>query len=422
MTPRPTSEPRTPTTPTPSGVAGTRARIIGLDGARGISCLCVAIMHVAVHYSPQTSAEWKINLLGLALIFFYVLSGFLLFLPYARSVFAEREQATLPDTRSFALNRVMRIMPAYLVIFLFCNYVLQAVYVGNASMQSGGDSGTGMITDPGQLLANLTLTQSYIPAYFQTGLNPSWSLTLEYAFYATLPILGLLLIRLRRRTDTRPLRLALLAPLILIVIGFIGRAFVPLMIEKSGLTDPTEIQWGDNWVAVYTKCLLTNADTFAMGMIAAVVVVAMERKVLSDRLSRRVRLISALAVLPTTFVFLILIATANPYATFGIAVTCALLILVIVAPLARGEDSWIARALDVKPLEYVGKVSLSLYLLHFPVLIVLGRLGWMAGDTLAGVLQNSALVLLVALIASSITYHLVEEPALKWARRRGRRA
>src|SRR5690606_24904353 len=112
-----------------------------------------------------------------------------------------------------------------------------------------------------------------------------------------------------------------------------------------------------------------------------VVVVAMERKVLSDRLSRRVRLISALAVLPTTFVFLILIATANPYATSGIAVTCALLILVIVAPLARGEDSWIARALDVKPLEYVGKVSLSLYLLHFPVLIVLGRLGWMAGDT-----------------------------------------
>ncbi len=74
--------------------------------------------------------------------------------------------------------------------------------------------------------------QSYIPQYFQTGLNPSWSLTLEYAFYASLPpLLGVLLFALRKRTAIRPLRLALLAPLILIVIGFIGRAFVPLAIE-----------------------------------------------------------------------------------------------------------------------------------------------------------------------------------------------
>ena len=34
---------------------GTRARIKGLDGARGLSCLGVAIMHICGHYSPHTA-------------------------------------------------------------------------------------------------------------------------------------------------------------------------------------------------------------------------------------------------------------------------------------------------------------------------------------------------------------------------------
>ncbi|MCV7283146.1 acyltransferase [Mycolicibacterium flavescens] len=413
-----TTEPRTANTPAQLGVAGTRSRIIGLDGARGLSCLGVAIMHVTVHYSPDSAAAWKTNLLGLSLIFFYALSGFLLFLPYARNLCKERSAAQLPSTRNFTLHRIARILPGYLAIFLLVNFVLQASYIGNASMQPlGTEDGTGMITDPWQLLANLTLMQSYFPQYFQTGLNPSWSLTLEYAFYASLPILGVLLFALRKRTNIRPLRLALLAPLILIVIGFVGRAFIPLAIKVSGLTDPTVIQWGPNWVAVFTKCFLTNADTFAFGMIAAVVVVAMEEKSLREQFSRRVRMISVLALFPTTAVFLFLIATANPYATSGIAVACGLAILIIVAPLARGEASGIARFLDTAPLRFVGKVSLSAYLLHFPLMIVLGRWGLMAGDSVPGMLQNVAVVLAVTLAVSTVTYYLVEQPAMNWAKR-----
>jgi peptidoglycan/LPS O-acetylase OafA/YrhL len=397
------------------GVAGMRARIIGLDGARGLSCLCVAIMHVAVHYSPHTAAAWYVNLLGLALIFFYALSGFLLFLPYVRNL---TTAATLPSTKNFALHRVARILPGYLVIFLLVNYVLQTAYIENASMQAPGTvDGAGMITDPWQLIANLTLMQSYIPQYFQTGLNPSWSLTLEYAFYISVPILGALIFALRKRTSVRPFALALTAPLILIVIGFIGRALIPLAISAAGLTDFNAIQWGDNWVAVYTKSFLTNADTFAFGMLAAVVVVAMERKSLRDKLSRRIRLYSVLALVPALMVALVLTALLNPYATSAIALACGLVILVIVAPLARGETSLIARILDTAPLRFVGKVSLSLYLWHFPILLLLGRWGLMAGDTVPAMLRNIALVLLIALIVSALTYYAVEEPTMNWAKR-----
>jgi peptidoglycan/LPS O-acetylase OafA/YrhL len=389
-----------------------------LDGARGLSCLGVAITHVTTHFSPHTSAAWKTNLFGLSLIFFYVLSGFLLFLPYARNLTEERSAARLPSTANFATHRIMRILPGYLAIFLICNFVLQVAYVKNASLQPvGTDDGTGMITDPWQLLANLTLVQSYIPQYFQTGLNPSWSLTLEYAFYASLPLLGMLLFSLRKRTTIRPFRLAVIAPLILIVVGFAGRALVPMLIERSHLTDTLSINWGANWVAVFTKSLLTNADIFAAGMLAATLIVAMEQKSVREGLSRRVRMVSSLALLPVLGVSLVLIALANPFATTAIGVACALVILIIVAPLARDEGSAIARGLDSAPFRFVGKVSLSAYLWHFPLMLVLGRMGLMAGDSLPGMLRNVVVVLAVTLAVSAVTYYVVERPAMTWAKR-----
>ncbi|HET6735165.1 acyltransferase family protein [Mycobacterium sp.] len=414
--PMPTPTPPVP--PTPSGIVRTRSRIIGLDGARGLSCLGVAVMHVTAHFSPHTAATWKTNLVGLSLIFFYVLSGFLLFLPYVRKLTEQRSSLSMPSAANFAVHRIARILPGYLAIFLICNYVFQVVYVQNASLQPAAtDDGTGMITDPWQLLANLTLVHSYIPQYFQTGLNPSWSLTLEYAFYVCVPLLGWMLFALRKRTSMRPLLLALVAPLILIVISFIGRSFVPLMVERAGLTDRLLIEWGPNWVAVFTKSLLTNADTFAVGMLAAVLIVAMEQDAVRERLSRRVRLYSTLGLFPSLVATALLLKFASHFATTAIAVLCALSLLVIVAPLARGQDSAIARHLDSAPLRFVGKVSLSAYLWHFPLMLLLGRWGLMAGDSVPGMLRNVVVVLIVTLLVSTVTYYLVEQPAMNWAKR-----
>jgi peptidoglycan/LPS O-acetylase OafA/YrhL len=112
-----------------------------------------------------------------------------------------------------------------------------------------------------------------------------------------------------------------------------------------------------------------------------------------------------------------LIALRSPFATAGLGMACGILILVIVAPLARGEDSAIARYLDLPPVRFVGKVSLSAYLWHFPVMLVLGRWGLMAGDTLPGMLRNVAVVLAVTLLVSAVTYYLVEEPIMNVAKR-----
>ena len=403
--------------PTPTSLT-TSTRIIGLDGARGLSCLGVAVMHITGHFSPHTAATWKTNAFGLTLIFFYVLSGFLLFLPYVRNLLAERQSAELPSTKNFAVHRIARILPGYLFIFLVCNFVLQVAFVENPALQPAGtDSGTGMITDPWQLIANLTLVHSYIPEYFQTGLNPSWSLTLEYAFYTSLPLLGLLMFAARRRTSLRPFTIALIASGILVLIGVVSRLFVPLVIAKSGVTDPVLIEWGPNWAAVYLRSFLVNADNFAVGMLAAVAFVAMERRAISDSLSRRVRMLSAVGTIGAIVIAGLLIPGRNPFATAAIGLGCGLLILIIVAPLARGEVSALASILDTKPLRFIGLISLSVYLWHFPLMLVLYRWDLIAGDTVPGMLQNVVVVMAFTVVVSIVTYYLVERPVMNAAKR-----
>ena len=274
-----------------------------------------------------------------------------------------------------------------------------------------------MITDAWQLLTNLTLTQTYFPRYVQTGLNPSWSLTLDFAFYAVLPVLAMLLFAIRKRTGMGAFTLAVGGAMALLAIGFIGRACVPLVNAATGVSDPVAQEWGANWSAVFKLSFLTNADNFAAGMLAAVVVVAVERGATSARWSRRVRLVSALSMLPMLAAFLVLATMGSPYTTAALGGFFGCFLLTVVAPLARGEGSVLARWLDVGPVRYVGNVSLSAYLWHFPVLLLLGRWGLMAGDTLLGMTYNVGAVVAVTLLISTVTYYLVEEPVMRVMRR-----
>jgi peptidoglycan/LPS O-acetylase OafA/YrhL len=393
-------------------------RIIGLDGIRGLGCLGVAAAHIAHWYSPMTSGAAKLNLIGVVLLMFFVLSGFLLFLPYVKALVRDSNR-TMPDTREYVLHRVLRVFPAYVVIFLICNYLFRAVYVENPALQAVGTTdGTGMITDPAQLIANLTLMQTYLPQYFQTGINPAWSLTLEIAFYASLPIIGVFLFRRRRRDGSKPLRIALIAPVVLLVIGLVSKLFIPAIAHATGVTDPLLQEWGDNWLAVFLRSFLAMADTFAYGMFVVVLFVAMERGVITERLSRRIRLIAAVAFVPSGMVALLMLATRNNYALSGIAFTCAIFVIIVVAPLARGESSALARWLDLAPLRFLGKISLSVYLWHYPVLILLGRSRFLAADdNVVGMLSNVLLAMGVTIALSMVTYYLIEKPALNLTRR-----
>ncbi|MBY4272436.1 acyltransferase [Rhodococcus fascians] len=392
------------------------ARILGLDGPRGFACLCVLAVHVGGHYSPQTVSTYKLGLLGQGLIFFFALSGFLIFLPMVRKLFANKP---MPNNVSYALHRLLRVFPAYLFIFLFANFVMRAVFVENAAVAERHftDNGLGVLTDPLTLLANLTLVHSYIPSMLQTGINPSWSLSLEFAFYIALPLLTGIAFFLRKRTSIPAPILAMIPVVVMFVVGITGKLYTASRVGPSGITDPKLLDWGPNEIAVLSRSFWSLADNFTYGMLAAVVFVAIDTGILKGALATRMRWWTGIAMIPTAVISLKLIDDNSRWQSSTVAFGSALLILFIIVPLARGEKSALAERADWAPLSYVGMISLSVYLWHFPVLIMIGRFGWLAGDNVPGMAWNFLVIAVVSIAFGSLTYRFIEKPALTYARR-----
>ena len=386
-----------------------RAWIAGLEGPRGLAAICVVVVHVAAVHTPWIVDATRIDFLGQALTFFFVLSGFLLYLPY---VTRAADGKTAPPVGRYFLNRVRRVFPAYLVIFLLVNFVLRASYTSNP-VTLGWDrvtDGTGTISDPARLLAHLTLTQSYFPSTLQTGINPAWSLTTEWGFYLVLPVAGWLLFR---SVGDRPLAVALVPAGVMVGVGLLSTTVVGVLQTRSDLP-VLEQFWGANWYAVLSRSFLAFADTFGWGMAAAVVYAALVHGAWSDVSTRRVQVLfgAATAMFLGASIAVFLLDLRYTASVFAVAAAC--FILTIVAPLGRGEPSPLASVTDWSPLRFIGMISLSSYLWHYPVIIVLERWGLPVPPTVTGLIWGSVVVLAVTFALGAASYYLIERTAMRW--------
>src|SRR6201993_3171146 len=143
---------------------------------------CAAMGVVVTHVALQTGHSGGITgrLLGrfdLGVAVFFALSGFLLWRGHAA---AAHGVGACPATGAYLRSRFAPIMPAYLVAVIVVLTLLP---------QAHGSSRT-------VWLANLTLTQVYVPLTLTAGLTQMWSLSVEVSFYLALPIFAMLAARL----------------------------------------------------------------------------------------------------------------------------------------------------------------------------------------------------------------------------------
>lgn len=123
----------------------------------------VVVSHLSLYLGDS-------SLLGLrnGVLLFFALSGYLLFRPFLTS---------RVDLRSYAIHRAARIVPAYLVAL-----VGVTVLTGDRTF----------LDDP---LVFALFLQNHDRDLWQGFVGVSWTLVLEVQFYATLPILALLIDR-----------------------------------------------------------------------------------------------------------------------------------------------------------------------------------------------------------------------------------
>jgi peptidoglycan/LPS O-acetylase OafA/YrhL len=370
------------------------------DGLRAFAALSVIGVHTAFAsgFTGRTLLGRYSARLEIGVSVFFVISGFLLYRPFAASHFGSGDAVA---TRRFWARRLRRIVPAYWLAFLVITYVLHADVV-----RSGW----------GSLAAYLGFAQIYVPSMSLTGITQAWSLCTEMTFYLALPLWALMLGRHRhQRTASGQLRAELCGLGLLVALSVAFRCWVLTQHFGLALVMP-------NWLPAYT-------DLFALGMLLAVLSAwqsATGRELAAVRNPAMPFACWALAgvafVAVSNLGLPLTPVTASPLGVSLVRQTLyGLFALFLVAPAVFGpQDRGLVRGLlRARPLALIGVVSYGVYLWHEAGMTLFMR--WTHARLFALPLwELFSVVAAGAILAAAGSYLLVERPVLRAGRSRPR--
>lgn len=370
-----------------------------LAAVRALGASAVVGTHVAFYTGRTTRGPFAGSLgrLDVGVALFFVLTGFLLFRPYAKAALTGRPN---PRTGRYLQHRALRILPAYWLVVVVCMVLLP------------GLGSTSRLSD---VAHHLTLTQVYGLGIQHTGLTQNWSLCIEVSFYLVLPLLARLVL-VRGGTRTAWVLLALLG---------LGSAVWNPYLNATGVLDvrvagqwlPSFLDWfvagmalalaqvhlayGDVPAGSRLRCLEDLARSPATCWAAAAAVFAVATSAIAG---------------PTTIRAVIDVPTSSSVLLKNLLyLTIAVL---VVLPLALGpqHEGAARRFLAAAPFQWLGEISYGIFLWHLAVLEGLLRL---TNQTLftGSWLWTFALTWCLTLPVAWASYRFVERPLMTWRRR-----
>jgi len=372
------------------GIASSGTYLPELEGLRGLAILLVLLFHCGgVACTVAQTAGQPCTRAPLALIgaghtgvsLFFVLSGFLLSLPFFKQAAGGQDVSA----RQFYQRRALRILPLYWSVLL-----------------------AGVVLSPST--ESFSRTLPYL--FFVNGIWPSggpaspghhaevmWSLATEVQFYALLPLLFHGAVRRSRL----PVAVLILVPLVLGYAALVSGVFVRLIGHRSWLVGIS---------------IVGRAPVFLCGMVAAWIYLHFGTRLRAWRPLAAGGDLLLIGTLVALELLLREIMRAGflpweiaPYVAWHVVegmLWSVVLLLVVIAPLRL-------RVLFVNPVMIgLGVLSYSIYLLHWPFLL------WASGilhpplvvATGGSVLPGVYLLAGVCVALAAVTYRFVERPFL----------
>ncbi|WP_139981740.1 acyltransferase family protein [Nocardioides litoris] len=344
-----------------------------VQGLRAVAVLAV----VAAHYRlPGLEGGY------LGVDVFLVVSGFLI----TQLLLSEVRETGGVSVGGFWARRARRILPAATVVVV--------VTVALSSILLGAAEAVEVVRDAGWaavFAANVRFAQVGTDYFAQDQLTSPlqhyWSLAVEEQFYVVWPLLVLgcvaLLARRRRGSPTRALLVVLL---VLVAASFAYAVHLTRADPVAAYFSTPARAWelgAGGVAAIVGRRLSAPLSVRARGLLALTGLVGMGMAFTTYDASAQAR--AELALLPVVATAMVLVAGVR-------------------GPGAVADPAWPQRLLGVRPLRAVGDWSYSLYLWHWPLLVVLegrdGPVGWLARLDLA----------LLALGLAALTHRFVETP------------
>lgn len=367
-------------------------RFPALDGVRAFAAFGVVCTHVGFISGRSLHSDLLGPILargdfGVAL--FFVLSGFLLYRPFALSALTG---AAIPRIGRFLWRRAVRILPA-MALFVVITLAMLTTFRVRAS----------------DYLQYLLLIQTYDHHDYDPNLAQLWTLTVEVSFYLVLPLVGLLAIRWRQ-----DLRRVLRLHIALFAVMAVLPALYNLWQQHYAPQSQALL-----WLPGYT-------DWFAIGMALAVLsslpagVTVLPRLLATLKewaaaagtcwlIAAVVFMISTLPVgIPRTLSPALFWQWTTQHTLYGISAFFLML------PLVLGEHPQLDRVLGSRLGRFGGNISYGVYLWHKPLLTKMqSLLGYHDFDGRFTSLLVATMI--CSVLAASASWYLIERPALRYA-------
>ena len=338
-----------------------------IDGLRAVAVLAVIASHLPEKFLPS-------GFLGVDV--FFAISGFVV----TASLLSQRRTNLSQLYVGFLSRRIKRLMPALTLCVAVTGFVVLAT-----DPFPRNSINTGLAALFG--FANIVLfnfeLDYFSPSTMFNAFTHTWSLGVEEQFYVVFPMFVWLFYFRKQSVSFKALSVATIL---------------------GGLVSVALFSW---FYEAYQPAVFFLMPTriWELG-IGALVFLASQRRQ-PARLRRGLRRLAPFALVALIVCFFAPESYAVPATLTVVGLTGLLL--------ATDDRSLAARLLALPPFIYIGRISYSLYLWHWPI-IALGPI------VLAASWRSSALYVVAMLIAAVLSFHWIEKPFryMNWTTRRAR--
>jgi Predicted acyltransferases len=332
-----------------------------IGGLRGIAVLLVILFHAGVTFFPS-------GFIGVDV--FFVISGFLI-----SGVIQTSLQNNTFSFKGFYTRRLWRLQPAMLVMLLFTLIIASIFFLPDDYSDFLKSARRVLLATVNQYFAHTT-TGYAAPDSDMMLLLHMWSLSIEWQWYLFFPLIFVLAIKFLKEKS--------------VFISIVAALTVCTMLSfYMGWKHPEQTYY----------FFLSRAFEFILGVLAFEI---SQRKIYLTETVKTVLTFMALVVIVLVAMMKDVLWGYPNYWTLVIATSTAMML----AFGGSNKKGFYNKITMFAPLVYVGDISYSLYLFHWPIFAALHYIGY-----------ESTILRVIAVVASfvlaSLTYALVEKPLRK---------
>lgn len=349
-----------------------RRYITGLDGIRAIAVIMVLAYHLKL-------ALFKSGFLGVTV--FFVLSGYLI----TGILISEVEEEGTIDLKNFWLRRIRRLVPAVMsmaVVIIFVSAVVNRIIFTKGCKD---------------FLASVLGFNNWWQifnkvSYFEaTGVTSPfthcWSLAIETQFYLIYPLILLGIYKLVKSRGEGRAKRGLLFAGVTLLLALISVILMIVLFDPQ--QDASRVYYG------------TDTRAFSL-LFGALLAILWEYRMVPRRLSASVNMVLGSVSFAVLLVMTIAInGSSNFWYRGGQFFGTILTVLMVYA--VSGRKTWLSRFLSNPVLKWIGDRSYSIYLWHYPIILLISK-GIKASWWI------TLIEIVLSVVLAELSYRFIETP------------